>query len=54
MHSSRVTFIARLTFDKDERRIAEYASQLPLLLRVALAHGFNAAVAICVERVEGR
>lgn len=51
VHASRVTFVARLAFDKEASWLAGYASQLPWVLRVALAKAFEAAVAICVEKV---
>lgn len=51
-YETRVVFVARLAFGKETSWIANYASQIPVVLRKALAGAFDSAVAICFDHMD--
>jgi hypothetical protein len=51
---SRVTFVSKIAFGDDAGFVANFGSQLPMVLRSGLKSGFNASVAIAGHEKEKR
>jgi hypothetical protein len=53
-HTSRVSFVSKLTFDRDAGMVASWGSQLKPVVRAGLEAGFEASVAIAKHEAEKR
>lgn len=53
-HTSRVSFVSKLTFDKGTGFVAQWGSQLPPVVRAGLQAGFDASVAIAKNEADRR
>jgi hypothetical protein len=51
---SRVSFVSKLTFDKDAGIVANWGSQMPPVVRAGIQAGFDASVAIAKHETEKR
>lgn len=54
VHTSRVSFVSKLSFDKGTGMIAQLGSQLPPVIRTGIMAGFDASVAIAKIETERR
>jgi len=53
-HTSRVSFVSKLTFDKNAGMVASWGSQLRPVVRAGLEAGFDASVAIAKHETDKR
>jgi hypothetical protein len=53
-HTSRVSFVSKLSFEKGTGFVAQWGSQLPPVVRAGLMAGFDASVAIAKHETERR
>lgn len=54
VRKSRVSFVSKLTFGSDSGWIAQWGSQMPMVLKAGLKSGFAASVAIAKNETERR